>query len=86
MRIPPVGGDSTPTPFRGAPPFPGTGPARRWVRLNPAELGSSYPDAYKYPNVGFECLIVNLLTNIGPVMRDEARDLVCRFIGVDVAP
>ena len=41
-----MGGDSTPTPFRRAPPFPGTGPARRWVRLNPAELGSSYPDAY----------------------------------------
>ncbi len=30
----------------GAPPFPGTGPARRWVRFNPAEGGSPYPGAY----------------------------------------
>ena len=30
---------------RGAPPFPCTGPARRWVRLKPAEVGSSYRGA-----------------------------------------
>jgi len=47
MRVPPLGGwaNYQLASGRGSPRFQASGPARRWVRLIPAEVGSPYPGA-----------------------------------------